>query len=214
MVYISLLSQERLLMGPSSPDFSQALDQNNAFIHILGQLEYSQHPFAATILSYGIVTAADMVPFLPCQPLAIALGAQLGFRLAFPITTLGQTTAGILAFSAARKAANSDLANDMATTKLSPKALEKLQEFRSMTDAGEQGDVRILLALIGLRLAPFFPFSAGNYLLGGTTSVPLRLFIVATLLGCIASNLLSVSIGAGGAMVFFSSVDDGMLAHL
>ena len=71
-----------------------------------------------------------------------------------------------------------------------------------MTATEEHGDAKILLALVGLRLAPFFPFSAGNYLLGGTTSVPLRLFVIAPLFGCLLSNFVSVSVGAGGAMLF------------
>ena len=95
----------------------------------------------------------------------------------------------------------------MYTNKLSPEALQKLQEFRSLTSTEEQGNIKILLALIGLRLAPFFPFSAGNYLLGGTTSVPLSLFGVATLFGCLLSNFLSVSLGsAGGALLLSSNV--------
>lgn len=215
MQSVSLLSPESLLPTLSSSTSilaQETLSNNNAFTEILGHLEFSQHPIATTILSYCLVTTADMVPFVPCQPLAIALGAQLGFGVAFPITTLGQATAGILAFSAARKAADTEFAKSMTTSKLSPQALEKLEDFRSLTAAGEgeQGDGRILLALIGLRLAPFFPFSAGNYLLGGTTSVPLRLFVIATLIGCIGSNFLSVTVGAGGALLFLSS-NDGLL---
>ncbi len=167
---------------------------------VLANMDVSQNPAATIFASYCLVTAADMIPFVPCQPLAVALGAKLGFALAFPITAIGQTTAGILAFSAARKAANTDFAKE--TVQLNPEAMQKLEDLRKLTSAEEQGDSKILLALIGLRLAPFFPFSAGNYLLGGTTVVPLRLFIVATLMGCIASNFLSVTIGAGGAMIF------------
>ncbi|CAJ1960442.1 unnamed protein product [Cylindrotheca closterium] len=174
------------------------------FGSLLDELDFSMHPMITAVTSYFIVTASDMIPFVPCQPIAIALGAKLGFSVAFPITLLGQTTAGVLAFSGARKAADSDTAQKVATSKLPQEALEKLDELRNMTDAAKQGDGKILLALIGLRLAPFFPFSAGNYVLGSTTSVPLRLFIVATLLGCIASNLLSVGIGAGGAMMITS----------
>lgn len=204
----SSLSTVRLL--PSS--IITQLNNNYVFSGVLSQMEYSQHPVATIIFSYCIVTAADMVPFVPCQPLAIALGAKLGFGLAFPIAALGQTTAGILAFCTARKAAKTDFAKKAASANLSPEALAKLQEFRSLTAAEEQGDERVLLALIGLRLAPFFPFSAGNYLLGGTTSVPFPLFVIATLIGCIASNFLSVTIGTGGAMLFSSSNDSLLLA--
>lgn len=167
------------------------------------------------VLAYLLVSISDCIPFLPCQPLAIALGAKLGFGAAFPVTVLGQTTAGIAAFAVARGAADSDLVRTAAEG-LSPEAAEKFEEFRRIGGvappgeadvASEEGsdprsrdrELKVLLALIGLRLAPFFPFSAGNYLLGGATSVPLSLFVVATLLGSTLSNFISTSIGAGGA---------------
>ena len=179
---------------------------SSAFDTLLSTFDLTQHPTITIIASYCLVTATDMIPFVPCQPLAIALGAKLGFGLAFPITAIGQTTAGVLAFTAARTASKSILADEalVQNPKLSPEAIQQLQEFRRMTATEEQGDAKILLALIGLRLAPFFPFSAGNYLLGGTTSVPLRLFIVATLFGCLLSNFVSVSLGAAGGAVIFS----------
>ena len=175
------------------------------FDNLLSTLDVSQHPTATIIASYCLVTASDMIPFVPCQPLAIALGAKLG-PIAFPITALGQTTAGVLAFTASRRLSNSIIMEEgemeimISNAKLSPEAIQKLQDFRILTSVEEQGDMKILLALIGLRLAPFFPFSAGNYLLGGTTSVPLRLFVLATLFGCVLSNFVSVSLGTGGAM--------------
>ena len=172
---------------------------------LMASLDVSQHPAATLLASYFLVTASDMVPFVPCQPIAIALGAKLGFTLAFPITAIGQTTAGILAFTTARRAADTKFAKE-AALQLNPETLTKLEELRKLTTVEEQGDRKILLALIGLRLAPFFPFSAGNYLLGGTTDVPLRLFVVATLMGCVISNFLSVTIGAGGAILFSNDI--------
>lgn len=160
------------------------------------------HSLVTIVGSYLLVTASDMVPFVPCQPLAIALGAKLGFSLAFPITTAGQTSAGVLAFLAARRAAGSDLVQT-ASNQLNPQAMAEFEKFQRLTSREEQDDQTILLGLIGLRLLPIFPFSAGNYLLGGTTAVPLSLFVIATLFGCVLSNLLSTGVGAGGAEVIF-----------
>ena len=175
------------------------------FDNLLSTFDASEHPLSTILASYLLVTTADMIPFVPCQPLAIALGAKLGFGLAFPITALGQTTAGVLAFTAARKASDTMLTEEvMVSAKLSPDAIQRLQDLRLMTATEEQGDAKILLVMIGLRLAPFFPFSAGNYLLGGTTSVPLRLFVIATLFGCLLSNFVSVSVGAAGGAILFS----------
>ena len=126
--------------------------------NILSNFDIKQHPITTILTSYCLVTACDMIPFVPCQPLAIALGAQLGFSIAYPITALGQCTAGILAFTSARRLSNNMIVNntsDMYTDKLSPEALQKLQEFRLLTSTEEQGNIKILLALIGLRLAPF-----------------------------------------------------------
>jgi len=188
--------------------------------NLLSNFDIKQHPITTILTSYFLVTACDMIPFVPCQPLAIALGAKFGFSIAFPITSLGQCTAGILAFTYARQLSNNVINDNTSdkdseeeedttiyTKKLSPEALQKLQEFRTLTSTEEQGNIKILVALIGLRLAPFFPFSAGNYLLGGTTSVPLTLFGLATLFGCLLSNFLSVSLGsAGGALLLSSNV--------
>lgn len=202
---------ENLESGFFSSSSSSALllsqqDDSNLLNDVISTLDISQHPILTVLVSYILVTASDMIPFVPCQPLAIALGAKFGFMTAFPITTLGQTTAGILAFVIARKASNTDLTKQITTEQLSQEAQEKFIEFRQMTTSEQIGDDnKILLALIGLRLAPFFPFSAGNYLLGATTAVPLYLFIIATIMGCIASNFISVSIGAGASTIIFSS---------
>jgi uncharacterized membrane protein YdjX (TVP38/TMEM64 family) len=186
------LPTDMLSLVPDAPSFVTQL---------LSNFDVDTHPIATVLGSYLLVTASDMVPFVPCQPLAVALGAKLGVVWAFPITAAGQTTAGLLAFSAARRAADSDLVRDAGDTKLDSETRAKLQEFRKMTSSDEQDDRTILLTLMGLRLAPFFPFSAGNYLLGGTTAVPLSLFAVATLLGCLLSNFVSTTLGAGGAML-------------
>mmetsp|Transcript_6660 Transcript_6660/g.11630 ORF Transcript_6660/g.11630 Transcript_6660/m.11630 type:complete len:229 (+) Transcript_6660:85-771(+) len=199
----TLLSQAgTLCVAQVENDVGSLVAAPSIFDNLLSTLDASDHPTTTILASYCLVTASDMIPFLPCQPLAVALGAKLGFELAFPITAVGQATAGVLAFSAARRLSNSQITKQAVSTKLSPEAVQRLQEFRHMTDTEEQGDAKILLALVGLRLAPFFPFSAGNYLLGGTTSVPLRLFVIATLFGCLLSNFVSVSVGAGGAMLF------------
>ena len=170
---------------------------------VMSLFDVNEHPLTTMLGSYALVTASDMIPFVPCQPLAVALGAKLGFSWAFPITSAGQTTAGIVAFSAARRAADSRLVQE-SLQKIDGETLRKFEEFKSMTSQEKQDDKTIFLGLIGLRLAPFFPFSAGNYLLGGATRVPLSLFSAATLLGCLLSNFLSTSVGAGGAMLLGS----------
>lgn len=173
---------------------------------LLTEFQTQVPPDIVTIIStIALVTASDMVPFVPCQPLAIALGSKFG-PWAFPMCVAGQSLAGIIAFLSARVATNNnlDFVND-ALDSLTPEASEKFQEFRqlgSSSEDDESNEIAVLLALIGLRLAPFFPFSAGNYLLGGATGVGLRPFVIATIFGCLLSNFLSVAIGVGGAAVY------------
>ena len=148
--------------------------------------------FVSTIL---LVTGSDMIPFLPCQPLAITLGATYGVW-AYPICVIGQTMAGVLAFRAARLASDSEKVLELLEN-LNGEAQTKFQELKKLGTTEQES--RVFLALIGLRLAPFFPFSAGNYLLGAGTGVGLRPFLLATIIGCLLSNLLSVSVGIGGS---------------
>jgi uncharacterized membrane protein YdjX (TVP38/TMEM64 family) len=148
--------------------------------------------FVSTIL---LVTGSDMIPFLPCQPLAITLGATYGVY-AYPMCVIGQTIAGVLAFRAARLASDSEKVLGLLDN-LNGEAQTKFQEFKKLGTTEQE--LQVFLALVGLRLAPFFPFSIGNYLLGAGTGVGLRPFLLATIIGCLLSNLLSVSVGIGGS---------------
>jgi uncharacterized membrane protein YdjX (TVP38/TMEM64 family) len=115
------------------------------------------------VSSVLVVTASDMIPFVPCQPLAISMGSVLGVW-AFPVCVLGQTCAGTLAFWASRQAADSQRVQSTLEN-LNPAAKKQFDD--SIRQFGTtESESKVLLALIGLRLAPFFPFSAGNYLLG------------------------------------------------
>jgi len=162
------------------------------------------------ISTIALVTASDMVPFIPCQPLAISLGSQMGIY-ALPICVIGQTSAGMLAFRAARIASDSKELQRVLDS-LDDKARQEFESFRKLgstdvtddkdTESQFQKESKVLLALIGLRLAPFFPFSAGNYLLGGATGVSIRPFFIATIFGCILSNILSIGVGMGGSELF------------
>jgi uncharacterized membrane protein YdjX (TVP38/TMEM64 family) len=175
-------------------------------LHILQSIDISQildHStipdplsFVSTLL---LVTGSDMIPFLPCQPLAISLGATYGIW-AYPICVVGQTLAGILSFQTSRTASDSQKVQDLINN-LGQEAQSKFQEFKELGQTEDES--KVLLTLIGLRLAPMFPFSATNYLLGGGTSVTWKPFVIATIFGCLLSNLLSVSVGMGGSELLF-----------
>ncbi len=155
-----------------------------------------------TVLStIALVTASDMVPFVPCQPLAISLGAKYG-AFAFPICVVGQTLAGVFAFQSSRTVSDAKHVQTVLES-LGEKGQVSFQKFQTESLLGKDDEEKtVFLALVGLRLAPFFPFSAGNYLLGGATDVGLRPFVLATILGCMVSNAISVLLGMGGAELF------------
>lgn len=214
-MYLESLPSQMAQLSTSTAEASSMLD------HLLSsQVTPDLLTFASTILA---VTASDMVPFVPCQPLAIALGSTMGLW-AFPICVAGQSLAGVLAFQSARFAADKNVESvNKVLASLTPQASQKFEEFRQLgsysdkTNSGNGGDDdedgaknerTVMLALIGLRLAPFFPFSAGNYLLGGATGVGLRPFIIVTVLGCLLSNFVSISVGMGGAAVLLQSANE------
>jgi uncharacterized membrane protein YdjX (TVP38/TMEM64 family) len=200
----AVLPSDMIASGSDLIALSSVLQPPEFIADFVGNFDVEDNLIPTVLSSYALVTISDMIPFLPCQPLAVALGAKLGFSWAYPITLAGQTTAGVLAFSLARRAADTELAQEYLDS-LDEEAMEKFREFQLTTSSETQDERTLLVALIGLRLAPFVPFSAGNYLLGGTTAVPLSLFFVATLVGSLLSNFLSTSVGAGGAIFFQSN---------
>ena len=123
---------------------------------------------------------------------------------------MGQTLAGVLAFHSSRTVAKVAQVQQMLAS-LGDAGRLRFQKFQLQSRLGEGGDDAtggggaaepertVLCALVGLRLAPFFPFLAGYYLLGGATEVGFWPFVVATLLGCTVSNAISILLGMGGA---------------
>ena len=187
---------ETISSAKTSDDFEPIFDNPLAFLSTI-----------------ALVTASDMVPFVPCQPLAISLGAKYGLE-AFPICVMGQTLAGVLAFQSSRKVSDAEQVQKVFES-LGESGQVSFQKFKTESLLGGDKDGEkasasekertVFFALVGLRLAPFFPFSAGNYLLGGATDVGLRPFVLATILGCTYSNAVSVLLGMGGAELFMKS---------
>lgn len=231
---LGIPQMDSMFLGYQASFVSTQLEETLSFVRERSDyaFEVPQNPWVI-LSTVAFVTASDMIPFVPCQPLAISLGAKYGLW-AFPICVVGQTLAGVLAFSGSRKVSDSQQLQDTLDS-LGENGAQKFLEFRETllkkktvkndvprtTDMTrdksiletykEEGDEEVMdekavfLALVGLRLAPFFPFSAGNYLLGGGTTVGLRPFVFATILGCLLSNAASVLAGMGGAELFLSN---------
>ena len=170
------------------------------------------NPFVV-LSTTALVTAFDtMVPFVPCQPLTISLGVRYGVW-AFLVCVVGQTLAGVLVFQLSRKVSDAKKVQRVLES-LGDNGQLRFQKFKtkSLLGGGDTGGAsekeRTVFFALGLRLAPFFPFSAGNYLLGGATDVGLRPFVLATILGCTFSNAVSVLLGMGGAELLMNTASN------
>ena len=133
---------------------------------------------------------------------------------------VGQTLAGVLAFQSSRKVSDAKEVQKVLAS-LGETGKVSFQKFKTESLLGDgesesesesasgksisEKERAVFFALVGLRLAPFFPFSAGNYLLGGATDVGLRPFVLATILGCTLSNAVSILVGMGGAELFMNT---------
>lgn len=160
---------------------------------------FQNNPF----LFVPLVTLSDMIPFVPCQPIAVALGSTIGW-IALPICAAGQLLAALFSFIIARKSTESTAAQNAFDT-LPPNAKKILERIKNTepNDVGEpDNSLQTFATLIALRFSPF-PFSAGNYVIGSLTNVGLRSFGFATAIGCIMSNFASVGVGVQG-MAFIS----------
>jgi uncharacterized membrane protein YdjX (TVP38/TMEM64 family) len=194
--------------GPSTFSLEELVDLMNHLPDVAATLIAHSPPCPTAMVALStaaLVTANDVVPCFPCQPLVMAVASQLGIW-AFPICVTGQTLGGVLAFGGARMAANSGVVKGKAMELLkgNDKALEKFKEFQAIGSNSKES--MQLAALMGLRLTPFFPFTSGNYVLGSATSVGYRPFALATLFGCCVSQIISVGVGMGGAELVKSAL--------
>jgi uncharacterized membrane protein YdjX (TVP38/TMEM64 family) len=122
-----------------------------------------------------------------CLPVAMALtlvsGVVFGPFLGGGATVLGATGGATLTYLAARSALGPVFARLVAGTPRADRMIERMR-----TDP--------FTVILSARLMPMFPFAALN-VAAGLARIPLRPYVLATLLAAIPTSFLYASIGAG-----------------
>jgi len=146
---------------------------------------YATHQFA-TIAIFIIAYIAQTALSLPgAAILSLAAGAIFGALMGTLYVNIGATIGATLAFLAARY-----LFHDVIQTKFGNR-LEKINR-----ELGARG----LNYLLFLRLVPLFPFFLIN-LGAGLTNMPLRTFVLGTLIGIIPGSFVFCNAGASLASI-------------
>lgn len=135
-------------------------------------------------LVFGVIYVLAAVFFVPGSVITLAAGAIFGLFWGTVTVSLASTTGAAIAFLIGRYAARRSV-SQQAT---------KYPRFRVVDHAvGEEGWKVVVL----LRLAPVFPFSIGNYLLG-LTSIRFWPYIMASWLAMLPGTFLYVYLGHVG----------------
>ncbi len=131
----------------------------------------------------GIYVGLCFLPTSPTAVLTIAGGAFFGFAVALPVVLLGAYLGAAVSFGAAR------LLGRGAVSGIDNERVRRLD-----ADVHAHGLATVLVA----RLVPLVPFSTANYVFG-LTSVTVRDYALATVVGIVPGTALYVALGAFGA---------------
>jgi uncharacterized membrane protein YdjX (TVP38/TMEM64 family) len=138
---------------------------------------------AGAFIALYIIQTALSLP--GAAVLSLAAGAIFGVAMGTLYVNIGATTGATLAFLAARY-----LFHGMIQSKFGPR-LEKINR---------ELETRGINYLLFLRLVPLFPFFLIN-LGAGLTNMPLRTFVLGTLVGIIPGSLVFCNAGASLATI-------------
>ena len=138
--------------------------------------------WAAPVLYAAIFAGLTLTP-APASVVSIAAGVLFGFATGLIIVMAGALASAVVAFGLARM--------------LGRAAVERVTSRRlRQVDALLRS--RGLLAVIGMRLVPFVPFSTLNYLCG-LSAVRFRSYLLGTPVGILPAATVYVTLGAYGA---------------
>lgn len=151
------------------------------------QVAISQYGTGAPIIFMAVYALATLV-FIPGTPLTLLGGALFGPFLGTLYVVVGATVGAVGAFCLARFFGGSLLTAGTSTV------AKQLQKYDARLSA--HGFMTVLI----LRLIPLFPFNGLNFGLG-LTSLKLRAYAPATLLGIIPGTAAYVYFGASLASV-------------
>ncbi|WP_245516747.1 TVP38/TMEM64 family protein, partial [Methylobacterium segetis] len=138
-------------------------------------------PYGPVAFAALFVVATLLV--VPCTPLTIAAGVAFGWW-SLPIVLAAATLGSVLAFAAGRT-----LLQDRVRA-----LIERRPAMKATVEAVGEGGWQLLTLM---RLSPFVPFNAQNYILAITDVRP-GAFLVSTILGMLPGTLVCVYLGVIG----------------
>lgn len=136
------------------------------------------------VLGPGLFAAAYAgltVAFVPGAPITLAAGALYGVAGGFAVSMVGASIGALIAFLLARRSTGGSLERAGG---------RRTESIRRRLDG------KGLYALLVLRLLPVVPFNALNYA-AGASSISVRDYVAATVIGIAPGGLAYVALGAG-----------------
>ncbi|KAG1669889.1 hypothetical protein FOA52_002415 [Chlamydomonas sp. UWO 241] len=156
-----------------------------------------------------VVTALEMVPLLPTQPLTISAGLIFGAGKGSALIILAAMLAAVGAFLISRGVGRS-LAEKVVVKEAGEHGPVQAKIAEVTRAIRQGGPWQQLTAVLLMRLTPVVPFSAANYVLG-MTPIGLPAYIVATFLGASVWAGLYCSLGAASRGLLEGGMDIGEL---
>ena len=126
---------------------------------------------------------AMAVIFIPSTPFMILLGLLFGFKEGLIYAIIGGLLSSLIVFTISRR-----LGKEWVESILHHRYLKKIDDYNKRLESGG------VLDLIILRILPIMPFNILNILMG-ISKIKTKNYMVATLLGLVPSNMVSVYFG-------------------
>jgi uncharacterized membrane protein YdjX (TVP38/TMEM64 family) len=138
---------------------------------------------ALGVLAFGLTYMIGTLLLAPAAAMSVAAGVAFGWW-AIPLVLICGLSAATLAFLLSRYFFSDKISS----------VIKHRPAARATVRAINAEGWKVLLLL---RLTPLVPFNAQNYLLG-VTDIPLRTYVLATLVGVLPGTILSVYVGVIG----------------
>ncbi len=172
------------------------------------------------------VAIAESIPLMPTQPLSLASGLLFGTQKGAACMLIGTTLASLIAFTIARGVgrplAERILRHEMKGVEVDSegtrvasgtKGFSVQAKLMEATEAIENGTFnQQFFAVFVLRMTPFIPFSASNYMLG-LSPLPLTPYVSGTVAGMFFWSFIYASFGGASRALLRRGADPDALLN-
>ena len=175
------------------------------------------------------VSIAESIPLMPTQPLSLASGLLFGAQKGAACMLIGTTLASLIAFTIARGVgrplAEKILRHEMKSVEIdsdgntpstsSSSGFSVQAKLMEATEAIENGTFwQQTGAVFVLRMTPFIPFSASNYMLG-LSPLPVTPYLTGTVAGMFFWSCIYASFGGASRALLRRGADpDALLGNM